>query len=367
MVPILLLGACGETATSSEASEGSPATSDGAVSDGAASPPPRSQTDGQPPSQLDAPDESSPSGVTWLSGCYGNEGKYSLFLGHPPSIVGFGYNNNTSVDNRTNITLDPKWSPAAEYTVIESTYSLIDRSRGDTWATGTSGALDAVWRQGMQRVHDSWGTRKWLFIRPAHEFNGQDLYYVGPGDEADFKATWVRFYAIVQAELVAKGKAAFVTFNPNAEKWGKAVELSDALYPGDAYVDVIGVDYYDNARHNDEASWDAQVRATTPSGNPHGLLTWQAYARSHGKPLAVPEWGLETDMTTLNDNPFFVEKMNEFFHANAGSGSGQVLYANYFEAWDNSWLHPPTQVPNASAMYKSLSWGDGSGLLWPLH
>jgi hypothetical protein len=307
-----------------------------------------------------------PTAAPWLSGSYGNGIEFGNWRGLPVAIVGMGYNNGPGVDNRGNITLDPAWSPPVELRVVESTYSLIDRSLGDTWLKAKEGALDDLWTRAMQRVYASWGSRKWFFIRPAHEFNGQELWDVRPGDEANFKAAWVRFYNIVQTELVQKGKPAFVVYNPGSEGWGMGVEVSDAVYPGDAFVDVIGVDYYDNGRSTDEASWNATMNATTASGNPHGLYTWQAFARRHGKPLALPEWGLQAGTVADNDNPFFIRKMNEFFRANAGSGPGQVLYEQYFTPWDSNRLHPPTLLPNSSAMYKSLPWSDGQGLAWPL-
>lgn len=146
---------------------------------------------------------------------------------------------------------------------------------------------------------------------------------------------------------------------------GRAVDCSEELYPGDAYVDVFGVDYYDNGRHVDQASWDEVASSTTAGGAPHGLYTRQAFAESHGKPFALPEWRLDTDTSVDNDNPFFIEKMNEFFHQNAGTGPGEVLYEQYFSAWDSNRLPPPTQLPNASAMYLSLAWSDGVGVSWP--
>jgi hypothetical protein len=57
--------------------------------------------------------------------------------------------------------------------------------------------------------------------------------------------------------------------------------------------------------------------------------------------------------------------MNELFRSNAGSGPGQVLLEQYFEAWANNQLHLRTEVPNSSAMYLSLYWSDGAGVAWP--
>ncbi len=308
-----------------------------------------------------------PSGAgVWMSGSFMSCNELGNWRGTPVAICGFSYNNGPGQDNRTHITLVPQWSPSGSYDVLEVTYSLIDRSLGETWATGASGALDGIWRQAMRQVYNSWGNTKWLFIRPAHEFNGQALWYVRAGDEANFKASWIRFYNIVQQELVSKGKQVFMGFCAAHQSWNNAVDVSDAVWPGDQYVDVVEVDYYDNFRHRDEASWTRAANSTTGSGNPMGLYTWQAFARRHGKPLALPEWGVHADYATLNDNPFFIRKMHEFFRANAGSGPGQVLFETYFDTWASNQLHPPTQLPNSAAMYKSLSWSTGSGVAWPV-
>jgi hypothetical protein len=289
----------------------------------------------------------------------------------PVSIVGMGYNNNEQIDNRTNISLDPRWSPAEAFRVIDTTYSLIDRNLGETWATGAAGSLDERWRQGMRNVRETWGSRRWLFIRPAHEFNGQGLWYVDAGDEQNFKAAWARFYAIVQEELVREGRPTFVVYCPNRESWDGHAEASEGFYPGDAYVDVIGVDYYDNKRARNEREWQASGDARTAHGNPHGLFTWQTFARDHGKPFALPEWGLESSETpdtvgeVPNDNAFFIAKMNAFFRDHAGSGPGEVLYEQYFTSWASNQLHPPTMLPAAAAQYEALDWSDGSGVMWP--
>lgn len=52
--------------------------------------------------------------------------------------------------------------------------------------------------------------------------------------------------------------------------------------------------------------------------------------------------------------------MNEFFHEYAGSGPGQVLYEQYFTSWSSDRLHPPSELPEAAAMYGSLDWSAGS-------
>ena len=61
-------------------------------------------------------------------------------------------------------------------------------------------------------------------------------------------------------------------------------------YPGDAYVDMIGMDVYDQ-------SWvpDYQVPAARWRSFINGdwSLAWQrSFAASHRKPVSFPEWGI---------------------------------------------------------------------------
>lgn len=96
------------------------------------------------------------------------------------------------------------------------------------------------------------------------------------------------------------------------------------LWPGDAYVDVVALDFYDvyAGEGYTEQTWREDYDACTVGGSPrpcggaatspHGLGAWLAFAKAHGKKLALPEWGL-----TTGDNPLFIGKMYEFFWLNA--------------------------------------------------
>jgi hypothetical protein len=54
------------------------------------------------------------------------------------------------------------------------------------------------------------------------------------------------------------------------------------------------------------------------------------------------------------DNPLFIQKMFEFFKANADS----IAYENYFNQRPRHQLNPGNLNPRASAKYKEL-WGRG--------
>jgi hypothetical protein len=102
----------------------------------------------------------------------------------------------------------------------------------------------------------------------------------------------------------------------------------EALYPGDEYVDIIGVLYYDWwPASPTEASWNINLVERDRLGGPKGLQTWLDFAQQRGKPLSLPEWGLGKHGTQDPfDNPLFIQKMFDFFRNNAGS----LAYESYF-------------------------------------
>ena len=127
-------------------------------------------------------------------------------------------------------------------------------------------------------------------------------------------------------------------------------ELQNVAYPGDAYVDIIGVDTYD--------SWvDWNWALNDPE---QGMNAWLAFAREHGKKLSFPEWGLYT--TTFEngdpapghgDQPDYIQHMYDFFRVNAADIAYEAYFSNDNNDGRNS-LWNPVQMPLASAKYKQL-------------
>ncbi|HEY6631130.1 MAG TPA: VCBS domain-containing protein [Rhizobiaceae bacterium] len=93
----------------------------------------------------------------------------------------------------------------------------------------------------------------------------------------------------------------------------------DAIYPGDAFVDVIGVDAYNVARFSGQGdpvtAWSYKANA------PYGLNWFAAYAAAHGKPMALTEWGIDSD-----NFGYYVDKLADFARTH------NVIYANYWNA-----------------------------------
>lgn len=102
----------------------------------------------------------------------------------------------------------------------------------------------------------------------------------------------------------------------------------EALYPGDEYVDIIGLLYYDwwPASPTEEA-WARNMVQRDKHGGPRGIGTWLEFAQDRGKPFAVAEWGIGKHLTMDPfDNPVFIRKMFDFFRDNAAD----LAYESYF-------------------------------------
>lgn len=99
---------------------------------------------------------------------------------------------------------------------------------------------------------------------------------------------WVACFQSVVDALRSTGPELTIAwdFNPAGRTDNTALDPFSA-YPGDAYVDFIGIEHFDRyPTALDEAAWDAKCNAPT------GLCSVIAFTRAHGKRLALSEWGL---------------------------------------------------------------------------
>lgn len=207
-----------------------------------------------------------------------------------------------------------------------------------------AGAYEVEWRKlgeflvdrgrGDSTIRLGWG-----FNDPAKEWR------VG----AD-PAQWVTCFRRIVDAIRSTGPDVQIdwSINSNASQWPASGNPYDA-YPGDAYVDIIGMDVFDAfpAVHT-EAEWDARCDEI------FGLCTMLAFARAHAKRAAVGEWSVTScGDDPGGDNPFFVEKMFETFAANADV----LAYESYFHDRDAgvcSTIVDGGQNPAAAARYRQL-------------
>lgn len=178
-------------------------------------------------------------------------------------------------------------------------------------------------------------------IRPGWELNQPGQPWNALANPAAYAAAFRRVVTVMRSVPGART----LRFEWNFGRGGKPVPLE--AYPGDAYVDIIGLDIYDrtyNDRYRDPAvRWQSYL-----TGNP-SLTFARDFARSKGKPIGISEWGLSSKHVpgATPDNTLFVANMVAWVKAN------NVAYANYFER-DSNFLHRlMLHYPRGAATYKA--------------
>jgi hypothetical protein len=300
---------------------------------------------------------------TWASGStyFQDQAAFGAWRGEPTTIFGCWADSRTSA--AVQATPDCIKGAGSWTGDIDLAVGMI--TNGESISAAASGAYEARWRSMVTGIRANWGNKRTIYIRPAHEFNGNWFpWSVTPSNVNQWKQAWIRYHNIIKTELKDKGYNAKVVLSYNWDSHNSGVSV-DTVWPGDQYVDVVGVDKYDvwwgtnpPTTINTLARWNEDLGRTDHSGN-MGLNEWKKFATSHGKPLGFPEWGLSDK--TAGDNPFWIQQMHSWFAANAGSGPGQVLYEVYFNisGYGATKLYPNPESPNAAEKYRSLVWGKG--------
>jgi hypothetical protein len=99
-------------------------------------------------------------------------------------------------------------------------------------------------------------------------------------------------------------------------------------WPGNSYVDYVGTDIFDwyggrkgtylhtaSGALDHEGKWQ-QILTTEPGG-----LNWMAaFSRATGKPIMIPEWGLDFHKFGGQDNPLFITNMLAWMKAHHAVG-----------------------------------------------
>ncbi|WP_415948033.1 glycoside hydrolase family 26 protein [Streptomyces sp. KLOTTS4A1] len=126
------------------------------------------------------------------------------------------------------------------------------------------------------------------------EMNGITYTHRCAPDPEAWKTYWRR---IVEAMRSVPGQEFRFDFAPN--RGPDAIPWTQC-YPGDDFVDIIGMDSYDQPPGR---SFKEQVEG------PYGLQHHVDFAAAHGKPVSYPEWGLWRN----GDNPEYMRGMLDWF------------------------------------------------------
>jgi Glycosyl hydrolase family 26 len=168
-------------------------------------------------------------------------------------------------------------------------------------------------------------------IRLCHEANDPAYEYsVSASWTAAQFAQWTATWNSSATAMKAVTGAEFL-FDWCINAYYQPIPLAD-WYPGDDLVDIVGIDTYDAGVPlvNGAQATPAQ-RWTRLMTQANGIQAVLDFAQLHGKPVSIPEWGLEPAATTAapgntggGDNPTYVEGIAQAVRDNP------VAYQSYF-------------------------------------
>lgn len=222
------------------------------------------------------------------------------------------------------------WGDRNVLTVVSFPMSVA----GESLAHGNSGANDQKIREIAQILVD--GGLDGSVMRVGWEHNGSWSEWSSLSDPDAYSAYFRRIVNI------------FRDVSPDFRfEWNVNIRYVDVdlrSYPGDAYVDVIGMDIYNSSYG--ETQRDPVDRWNTFLKRGAGLEWHRDFAASRGKPMAYSEWALSDNHLpgVVHDDPYFIEQMLRWIATN------NVAYANYFHSNE----FKLTNYPNALKRYREV-------------
>lgn len=147
-------------------------------------------------------------------------------------------------------------------------------------------AYDSYYVSAATKLVQAYGTSEPIIVRMGEEFNGNWMPWAAAGKEALFAQAYRNF---VDAFRSVGGN---FKFEWNVANGQTSTDVAKA-YPGDGYVDYIGMDFY----WDSQQSWSitdpfkafAHIRDTS-----YGLQWLENFAAAHGKQSAYSEWGINS-------------------------------------------------------------------------
>jgi hypothetical protein len=163
--------------------------------------------------------------------------------------------------------------------------------------------------------------------------------------EGDFMGTttqeeglWVTcFQNEVTALRSVPGQHFLIDWNPNS--CTAAVPYAD-YYPGNAYVDIMGLDFYDQSCVNPNTAVTFSQLASVPSG----LDSFEAFAAAQGKAMSFPEWGLLS--TPAGDDPAYINGIG------SAVNNGDFAFQQYFDEVVGNTILLGSSTPLSNAAYQ---------------
>jgi hypothetical protein len=208
------------------------------------------------------------------------------------------------------------------------------------WGTGmgnllddmAAGVFDADYTADANSFLARGYTANNLILRPMWEFNGAFYNHsiwtsVNPGGAADFVAGWRRMVDRIRALIPGMR----FDWCPLRSKLTPA--QVEAAYPGDPWVDYIGMDAYNERSGTDDLAlrWSRLMQGGATAGSTVGLQWHRDFAVAHNKQMTFAEWGVvnRPDGTGGDSDPVYI---GNFLDWCDDLGAAGLLHSNcYFE------------------------------------
>jgi hypothetical protein len=179
-----------------------------------------------------------------------------------------------------------------------------------------TGEFDSDWRAFGTLMTDA--GRADSIVRLGWEFNESTMPWRGLN-----AATYVACFRHAATAIRATAPKVLIDWTVNAHHTPSNLcrGVSTNCYPGDTYVDIIGIDNYD---HYPSSPTKAAFDRT--ANRPEGLTWLYKFARAHLKPFSVGEWGVSR--LGGGDNPNFITWMHSWFAAHAPDLAYEAYFTN---------------------------------------
>lgn len=211
-----------------------------------------------------------------------------------------------------------KWAAGAAPTAAKAQSATplmsipLAMTTGGTLKAAAEHAYDSYYVDAAKKLVAALGTEEKIHIRLGNEFNETYFPWSAIKDPASFAQAYrnaVDAFRSVSGNFVFEWNIAT----------GKTLMDPAKAYPGDAYVDYIGGDFYMNKANATTA--DANKIFQYLAETKYGLKWIEDFATAHGKQTAFSEWG----MNSANGGPF-IALAKQWFETH------NVAYANYWES-----------------------------------
>lgn len=225
------------------------------------------------------------------------------------------------------------------YTNVTFSIPMLVRA-GGSLKLGAQGAYDSYFTQiGQILINNGLGSTT---LRLGWEHSGSWYIWGAQKDPSDFILYWQHLVKLFRGLPGANFK-----FNWNTSLGWMNV-LQPNVYPGDQYVEFVGVDAY-NIDYNPKDTTPA-ARWKTLTTESYGLNWYVTFATQHNKPLSVPEWGTGNGNAghAGGDDPYYVQQMVNWMAAN------NVIYFNWFDCCGRNAGFDSTfaVMPKSAAVFK---------------